>query len=155
MGNLKELKMKAKESNLRGYSKMRKQDLVNLLTEKLGQNWEQDATFNRLTTDSSDVGDTVITQRSTPRNRQTSDPSPLKQVTQPNRPAKPKNIWNQFLSEYSVQHNVGLKEAMKQKEAYQTWKSERSAPNVVGGRNPPNAETPTSVVETPTVEVST
>ena len=145
MGNLKELKMKAKESNLRGYSKMRKQDLVNLLTEKLGQNWEQDATFNRLTTDSSDVGDTVITQRSTPRNRQTSDPSPLKQVTQPNRPAKPKNIWNQFLSEYSVQHNVGLKEAMKQKEAYQTWKSERQ-----------NAETPTSVVETPTsVETAT
>ena len=140
MGNLKELKMKAKESNLRGYSKMRKQDLVNLLTEKLGQNWEQDATFNRLTTDSSDVGDTVITQRSTPRNRQTSDPSPLKQVTQPK---KPKNIWNQFLSEYSVQHNVGLKEAMKQKEAYQTWKSERQ-----------NAETP-STVETATVETAT
>ena len=112
--SVKEMKAKAKELNLKGYSKMNKPELEQLITQ-------------------GNIGAPIEVSREMPVKEVK---EPVKGVKEPaaaevKEPAATKtkaiSPWNAFLSEYRKENNVSLKEAMKQKDAYATWKGKSAA----------------------------
>ena len=109
---VKEMKAKAKELNLKGYSKMTKPELEQLITQ-------------------GNIGAPIeVTKEVKEPVKEVKEPAPAPaaEVKEP-AATKTKAIspWNAFLSEYRKENNVSLKEAMKQKDAYATWKGKSAA----------------------------
>jgi hypothetical protein len=103
---VKDLKAKAKELNLKGFSKMTKPQLEELLQKG-----------------------TIGTPVETVKEVEVEKPAAAAVEVKEPAATKTKGIspWNAFLSEYRKEHNVSLKEAMKQKDAYATWKGKSAA----------------------------
>lgn len=102
--SVKEMKVKAKELNLVGYSKMTKPQLEELLQKGT-------------------IGAPVETMKEAPVK-----PAAAAEVKEPAATkTKAASPWNTFLSEYRKANNVSLKDAMKQKDAYATWKGKSSS----------------------------
>ena len=93
-----ELKAKAKELNLHGYSKLTKPQLEELLAKALVVEMPVEVKIK------------VEGEDKTARSME----EPMK--------AKGKSSWNTFLSEYRKENGVSLKEAMKAKDKYPEWK---------------------------------
>ena len=105
---VKEMKAKAKELNLKGYSKMTKPELEQLITK-------------------GNIGAPVETMKEAPV-KEVKKPAAEAEVKEPAATkTKATSPWNSFLSEYRKENNVSLKEAMKQKDAYVTWKGKSAA----------------------------
>jgi hypothetical protein len=103
---VKEMKAKAKELNLKGYSKLTKPELEQLITK-------------------GNIGTPVEVTKEEVKE---SAPAPAAAVKEPAATkTKATSPWNAFLSEYRKENNVSLKEAMKQKSAYVTWKGKPAA----------------------------
>jgi hypothetical protein len=110
--SIKEMKAKAKELNLKGFSKMNKSQLEQLITQ-------------------GNIGAPIEVSREMPVKepvKEVKEPAAAAEVKEP-AATKTKAIspWNVFLSEYRKENNVSLKEAMKQKDAYMQWKSKSAA----------------------------
>ena len=108
--SVKEMKSKAKELNLKGYSKMNKPELAQLITQgNIGAPIEV----------TKEVQAAPVKEEVKPAAAEVKEPAATK--------TKTISPWNTFLSEYRKENNVSLKEAMKQKEAYATWKEKASS----------------------------
>ena len=107
--SVKEMKVKAKDLNLKGYSKMTKPQLEELLQKGT-------------------IGAPVeVTKEVQPAPVKPAAAAEVKVKEPAATKTKPISPWNTFLSEYRKENNVSLKEAMKQKDAYATWKGKSSS----------------------------
>lgn len=96
---VKEMKAKAKELNLKGYSKLTKPQLEELLAKG------------------------SIAAKETVAELEPKEPMAKEE---PAKAKKGKSAWNTFLTEYRLANGVSLKEAMKAKAAFAEWKAKQA-----------------------------
>lgn len=114
MVNCKELRDLAKELKIRGYSKMNKQQLVDSVE-----------------------GYAKATKPAEPPAAPKAEPPSKPEPTEAPTPAAPRkgrastSPWVAFCREYSKEQGIPYKEAMKSKDKYLEWKSNRSEKNNV------------------------
>jgi hypothetical protein len=126
--SLVELRLLAKELNIKGSSKLNKTQLTEML-EKHGKPAEPIAVIGQKETVHAVIE--PIAEKSKPK-KAVKVEEPMKEaekapvpLSESAKKARSPSAWNEFLQAYKAEHGCSLKEAMSKKAEYETFKASR------------------------------
>lgn len=128
MSTCAELRALAKQAGLANFSKAKKAELIEMLTNAsiatgtYKQAMEPVAKQESLTEEAKESTDRVFEKNKTETVPAPVAVKPPKKVRQQSKPS----MWNTFLKEYRNEHGCSLKEAMSKKEEYAAYKAKNS-----------------------------
>ena len=127
--SLVELRLLAKDLNIKGVSKLNKTQLTEML-EKHGKPAEPIAVIN--TKDTVHAVIEPVVEKPKPKSKKVKEEEPMKEaekapvpLTESAKKARSPSSWNEFLQAYKTEHGCSLKEAMSKKDEYATFKASR------------------------------
>jgi hypothetical protein len=132
MSTLVEFRTLAKQLGIKGTSKANKETLTRMLENHgkpepiavIGKMEEVHATITEVKPKKENR--VVIAKEDKPAPVEVPAPAPVEALSETGKQARKPSTWNDFLQSYKKEHNVSLKEAMLQKDAYAAYKSKRA-----------------------------